>query len=799
MSESASSTVQLVEQQLDLLPIGICVVDCDLNVLQWNQTLAQWTGLSAVTVVGSNLLRRFPHLNSARFIHRIKGVFEYGQPALLSPSTTHPFIPISLAEEADGAMLYKTVMVRLGAEDHVVQITLTDVTAQYHQIQTLRREKQQHSISRSRTLAILETAADAIITITDDGTIESLNSAAENLFGYPKDDVLGKNIDQLVPTSFREKNDGHWGSPQEDGNETVSGNGCETIGKRVDGTTFPIQLAVSEVKTQSDDATDSPRLFTGIIRDLTAQKQVEAELIRAKEDAEFANMAKSEFLANMSHEIRTPMTAVLGFADLLLEEGDIAQAPPGRVESIDMIRNNANHLLTIINDILDMSKIDAGKMTVERVKVSPVQIVEGVVSLLRHRAEGKGIGFVVKYDTPIPAHIESDPTRLRQILLNLLANSVKFTEVGSVTLHVSVDPHQQRLRLRVVDTGIGMSPEQRDAIARFDAFSQADGSTTRQFGGTGLGLRISNSLARLLGGEIEVQSVLGEGSTFSATVSTGDLTGVQLLSPFKIAEDAHQTAPATHLRVNNSTGMPLADLRLLLAEDGPANQRLISYILRKSGAKVTVAENGQIAIDKVQAANAAGAAFDVILMDIQMPEMDGYAATRQLRQQGYAGPILALTAHAMPDDRQKCLDAGCDDFSTKPIDRTKLIDMIKTHSSGEIAKSKQQHQPAALVSELADDEDMLELVEMFVGELPERIAAIERSIDEQDLETLGVLAHQLKGAAGGYGFPTMTDAARLLDASMKAGEELATIVEQARALTDLCNRACASAPIAGRA
>ncbi|MBT6497087.1 MAG: response regulator, partial [Planctomycetaceae bacterium] len=768
MSESASSTVQLVEQQLDLLPIGICVVDCDLNVLQWNQTLAQWTGLSAVTVVGSNLLRRFPHLNSARFIHRIKGVFEYGQPALLSPSTTHPFIPISLAEEADGAMLYKTVMVRLGAEDHVVQITLTDVTAQYHQIQTLRREKQQHSISRSRTLAILETAADAIITITDDGTIESLNSAAENLFGYPKDDVLGKNIDQLVPTSFREKNDGHWGSPQEDGNETVSGNGCETIGKRVDGTTFPIQLAVSEVKTQSDDATDSPRLFTGIIRDLTAQKQVEAELIRAKEDAEFANMAKSEFLANMSHEIRTPMTAVLGFADLLLEEGDIAQAPPGRVESIDMIRNNANHLLTIINDILDMSKIDAGKMTVERVKVSPVQIVEGVVSLLRHRAEGKGIGFVVKYDTPIPAHIESDPTRLRQILLNLLANSVKFTEVGSVTLHVSVDPHQQRLRLRVVDTGIGMSPEQRDAIARFDAFSQADGSTTRQFGGTGLGLRISNSLARLLGGEIEVQSVLGEGSTFSATVSTGDLTGVQLLSPFKIAEDAHQTAPATHLRVNNSTGMPLADLRLLLAEDGPANQRLISYILRKSGAKVTVAENGQIAIDKVQAANAAGAAFDVILMDIQMPEMDGYAATRQLRQQGYAGPILALTAHAMPDDRQKCLDAGCDDFSTKPIDRTKLIDMIKTHSSGEIAKSKQQHQPAALVSELADDEDMLELVEMFVGELPERIAAIERSIDEQDLETLGVLAHQLKGAAGGYGFPTMTDAARLLDASMKA-------------------------------
>ncbi|NOY42065.1 MAG: PAS domain S-box protein [Planctomycetes bacterium] len=406
--------------------------------------------------------------------------------------------------------------------------------------------------------------------------------------------------------------------------------------------------------------------------------QAIAQLKQAKVAAEAANQTKSEFLANMSHEIRTPMTAILGYADLLSDEQD---APPRWRKAISTIKQNGQHLLTIINDILDMSKIEAGKMTVEYIETNPIQIVEEVVSLMHARAEGKGIDLVVKYNTLIPEQIESDPTRLRQILLNLLGNAVKFTEVGKVTIHLAVNPDQQLLHLSVVDTGIGMSPEQRDVIARFEAFSQADGSTTRKFGGTGLGLRISNSLAQMLGGGLKVESELGKGSTFTMTISTGELTGVRMLNLEEIAKSTEQTPQAKSKQSDDLSGEPLKGLRILLAEDGPDNQRLISFLLKKAGAKVTVAENGQLAHDLTLAAMGEENPFDVILMDMQMPVLDGYGATRKLREVNYAGPIIALTAHAMAEDRQKCLNVGCDDFATKPIDRTKLIVIVKKYAN----------------------------------------------------------------------------------------------------------------------
>ncbi|NOY28996.1 MAG: response regulator, partial [Planctomycetes bacterium] len=276
--------------------------------------------------------------------------------------------------------------------------------------------------------------------------------------------------------------------------------------------------------------------------------------------------------------------------------------------------------------------------------------------------------------------IVSDPTRLRQIIVNLVGNAIKFTEVGSVTIWISLGPQQRQINFAVTDTGIGMTQEQRDAIARFDAFSQADGSTTRKFGGSGLGLRISNSLAQILGGGVEVESKEGIGSTFTASIDPGDLDGVRMLTSEEIATRTEQVAAEKRLPSIAEEGKPLQGMRILLAEDGPDNQRLIAFILKKAGAEVEVAENGRIAMEKIYLAIDLEIPFDLVLMDMQMPELDGYEATRQLRREHYTGPVIALTAHAMADDRQKCLDAGCDDYATKPLDRAKLIETIRRYA-----------------------------------------------------------------------------------------------------------------------
>gem|GEM_PF-582955 len=425
---------------------------------------------------------------------------------------------------------------------------------------------------------------------------------------------------------------------------------------------------VGEVIERAEDGT--PLKAVGVHIDI---QQLRESVIRA----EAASQAKSEFLANMSHEIRTPMTAILGYADLIMDPASCALDFESHVRTI---QSNAGHLLTIINDILDMSKIEAGQMTVEAIQVDPVQLVGEVASLMRPHAIGKGIDLHIAYDTPLPEAIRSDPTRLRQILLNLTGNAIKFTELGSVTIHAACEPDAERITFRVVDTGIGMTEEQLAAIARFEAFAQADTSTTRKFGGTGLGLRISNSLATMLGGGIDVESTPGEGSTFTVTVSTGPLDGIVLRTPSQ-ASDLPGVSEESSAAIEGATNTtenaePLNGLRILLAEDGPDNQRLISFHLKKAGASVIHADNGLIAVQTIEAATV-DTMPHLVLMDMQMPELDGYSATRRLRQGGCILPIIALTAHAMEGDRQKCLNAGCDDYLTKPIDRAKLVDTCR--------------------------------------------------------------------------------------------------------------------------
>ncbi|MEW6200179.1 MAG: PAS domain S-box protein [Planctomycetota bacterium] len=407
------------------------------------------------------------------------------------------------------------------------------------------------------------------------------------------------------------------------------------------------------------------------------------ELEGAMRQAEAANQAKSEFLANMSHEIRTPMTAIIGFAELLAEEVLCCTQCAGyggcelrerNCQYVETIRSNGRYLLDIINDILDLSKIESGGLQVERIPCSPLEVLHEVRGLMAARAAEKKLEFVVAVEGPVPETILCDPMRLQQILVNLVGNAVKFTPAGRVGLTLAlIEPSagaaEPRLRFRVSDTGIGIDPEQTARL--FVPFSQADTSTTRKYGGTGLGLAISKRLTEALGGTIAVESAPGQGSTFTVEVPTGPLEGVPRVEykPLEAgAASAADESPPPSQPVN---------ARVLLVEDGPDNQRLLSFLLKKAGATVVTAENGQVAVELALAARAEGHRFDLILMDMQMPVMDGYEATRRLRAAGYDGPIIALTAHTMQGDREKCLAAGCDDFTPKPIDRRALLEVIR--------------------------------------------------------------------------------------------------------------------------
>jgi signal transduction histidine kinase/CheY-like chemotaxis protein len=475
--------------------------------------------------------------------------------------------------------------------------------------------------------------------------------------------------------------------------------------------------------------------------------QTQEQLRRAKEAAEAANRFKSMFFANISHEIRTPLTAINGFAELILNP---ERSEAERVNDAKVIRRNGEHLLTLINDILDLSKIEAGKMSVDRILCDPAGVVGGVASMLKPRAVEKGLTLDVKFEGPIPKLIRTDPGRLRQVVINLVANAIKFTREGGVKLVVAIKPsigaEKPVLEVKIADTGIGI-PADRQA-SMFQPFVQGDATITRQFGGSGLGLAISQHFARALGGDIAVSSEVGRGSTFTVTVATDSLMEAAMHERPEDAMEAQDNFVGPKVKISGT---------VLVAEDGIDNQALIAARLRETGLKVEIAPNGQIACEKAMAAADGGRPYDVILMDVQMPVMDGFTATLQLRSKGYRGPIIALTANAMERDRSKCLAAGCNDFVTKPIKLEKLFKAIGRYLA--VTAVAEEGAAAAKASREA-------LVKKFHEELAAEIEQIEEAAERQDRERIKEIAQLVLGKAAAAGVKDVApEAAKLLHAA----------------------------------
>jgi PAS domain S-box-containing protein len=589
------------------------------------------------------------------------------------------------------------------------------------------------------TRSLIESNIDALMTTDPSGIITDVNKQMEALTGCTRDELIGAPFKSYFTDPERAEA------------------GIKLVLSEKKLTDYELTACARDGKQTvvSYNATtfyDRDRTLQGVFaaaRDVTERKRVEAELQQAKAAAESASQTKSDFLASMSHEIRTPMNAIIGIADLL------AKTPlsPEQNKYVQIFRRAGDNLLNLINDILDLSKVEASQLELERTGFSLNDLLEKVREMVAVRAHEKGLALVCEIAPEVPRDLVGDPTRLRQVLLNLLGNAIKFTESGEVALRVTPDANSTvsgSLRFTISDTGIGIPSEKLGAV--FERFTQADSSTTRRYGGSGLGLTISKRLVELMGGCIRVESDVAKGSVFSFTV------------PLEIWAGATRRATVS---VGADPEPPLPALRILLVEDSPDNRTITVAYLRDTPYQVEIAENGAIAYEKFTAGH-----YDLLLMDRQMPIMDGLTATRAIRvweQTNHRAPtpIIALTASALKGDQEKCVAAGCTAYLTKPIKQEVLLQAIKEHSIGASMSSEEESNRKEMIL-VHPNPKFADLIPGFLLNRRHDVIAMLDALDRGDFETVESLGHGMKGAGGSWGFQRITDVGAALEQAAKS-------------------------------